>query len=44
MNVNIKVEWKGSWSDNSYDWYNVSDDIKQALGFKRMPDGEFWMK
>ncbi|CAF0866413.1 unnamed protein product [Brachionus calyciflorus] len=38
-----EVEWKGAWSDSSYEWSTISEDVKKALEFKKMPDGEFWM-
>ena len=38
------VEWSGSWSDNSSEWKPLSSDIKNALEYKMLPDGEFWMK
>lgn len=38
-----EVEWRGSWSDNSYEWKAVSNDIKTALDYRNMSDGEFWM-
>ena len=37
------VEWKGAWSDNSYEWNSVSKDVKDALNYRRLADGEFWM-
>ena len=39
-----EVEWKGAWSDNSYEWNSVSSDVKQALKYKNLADGEFWMR
>ena len=38
------VEWKGSWSDRSYEWNSLSSEIKKALEYKQLPDGESWMK
>ena len=39
-----EIEWKGSWSDDSYEWNSLTNDVKEALKYKKMPDGEFWMK
>ena len=38
-----EVEWKGSWGDASTEWRALSADIKKALDYSNMPDGEFWM-
>ena len=37
------VEWRGSWSDNSYEWLSVSQDVKNILEYRKLEDGEFWM-
>jgi len=34
----------GSWSDKSYEWNSLSKEIKNALGYQNLPDGEFWMR
>ncbi|UMM25914.1 hypothetical protein L5515_005533 [Caenorhabditis briggsae] len=36
-------EWNGAWSDNSREWRNVPDSVKQDMGLKFDHDGEFWM-
>lgn len=36
-------EWKGAWSDNSRDWFKLSESQKKEIGFKKGSDGEFWM-
>jgi len=38
-----EVEWRGPFSDNSFEWKHISDDVKQELQYKSLPDGEFWM-
>ncbi len=38
-----EVEWRGAWSDNSYEWSAVSKEIKDALKYRKLADGEFWM-
>lgn len=38
-----EVEWRGSFSDNSYEWKRISDDVKKELDYKNLPNGEFWM-
>lgn len=38
-----EVEWKGSFSDSSYEWKRISDEVKEELGYKNLPNGEFWM-
>lgn len=37
-----KREWTGAWSDNSSEWYKVSDRDKQSAGLVTEEDGEFW--
>ncbi|XP_037534232.1 calpain-2 catalytic subunit [Nematolebias whitei] len=37
-----QVEWTGAWSDNSSEWRNVSDDVRERLT-NCVEDGEFWM-
>ncbi|KAM4604087.1 calpain 2, (m/II) large subunit, like [Polymixia lowei] len=37
-----QVEWTGSWSDNSMQWRQISDDDRDRLSH-RSEDGEFWM-
>uniref|UniRef100_F1LS29 Calpain-1 catalytic subunit n=1 Tax=Rattus norvegicus TaxID=10116 RepID=F1LS29_RAT len=37
-----EVEWKGPWSDNSYEWNKVDPYEREQLRVK-MEDGEFWM-
>ncbi|XP_030627252.1 calpain-2 catalytic subunit-like [Chanos chanos] len=37
-----QVEWTGAWSDNSSEWYHVSDEDRDRLK-QRAEDGEFWM-
>ena len=39
----VGVEWKGSWSDESNEWIDVEDELKEALEHKCLPKGEFWM-
>uniref|UniRef100_A0A0N5AGU3 Calpain catalytic domain-containing protein n=1 Tax=Syphacia muris TaxID=451379 RepID=A0A0N5AGU3_9BILA len=36
-------EWNGAWSDNSREWYSISDYEKQEMGLTFAHDGEFWM-
>lgn len=38
-----EVEWRGAFSDNSYEWKRISDEVKEELGYKHLPNGEFWM-
>uniref|UniRef100_A0A674BKD2 Calpain-2 catalytic subunit n=1 Tax=Salmo trutta TaxID=8032 RepID=A0A674BKD2_SALTR len=37
-----QVEWTGAWSDNSSEWYHVSDEDRARL-LNKSEDGEFWM-
>ncbi|XP_055745461.1 calpain-2 catalytic subunit-like [Salvelinus fontinalis] len=37
-----QVEWTGAWSDNSSEWYHVSDEDRARL-INTSEDGEFWM-
>lgn len=37
-----EVEWKGPWSDSSYEWNKVDPYEREQLRVK-MEDGEFWM-
>ncbi len=37
------MEWRGAWSDASYDWLSVSPELQKALGYKKLADGCFWM-
>ena len=39
-----EVEWKGAWSDKSYEWNTLSSEIKTVLKYQNLPDGEFWMR
>ena len=39
-----EAEWNGAWSDNSYEWNTISNQDKETLEFKKIPDGEFWMR
>lgn len=39
-----EVEWRGAWSDNSYEWNALPAEIKKALEYRNLKDGEFWMK
>ncbi|VDM56272.1 unnamed protein product [Angiostrongylus costaricensis] len=36
-------EWNGPWSDNSYEWRSVPDNVKEEMGLRFDHDGEFWM-
>ncbi|WKX98459.1 hypothetical protein Q1695_013832 [Nippostrongylus brasiliensis] len=36
-------EWNGPWSDDSYEWKSVPDNVKQDMGLRFDHDGEFWM-
>jgi len=36
-------EWKGSFSDGSPEWTNISDKEKEKLGLTFDDDGDFWM-
>lgn len=38
-----EVEWRGAFSDNSYEWKRISEDVKKELDYKNLPNGEFWM-
>jgi hypothetical protein len=38
-----EIEWRGAWSDSSYEWNPISAEVKNALEYRRQPDGEFWM-
>ena len=37
------IEWTGAWSDNSDEWKALSKAQKDALGFRKDDDGEFFM-
>ncbi|CAF0941871.1 unnamed protein product [Brachionus calyciflorus] len=37
------VEWRGAWSDNSAEWFSLSEETKEELEFTKCHDGEFWM-
>ncbi|XP_077996188.1 calpain-B-like [Glandiceps talaboti] len=37
------TEWNGDWSDDSDTWNDVSEDMKQSIGFADKDDGEWWM-
>ena len=38
-----EVEWRGSWSDNAYEWSAIPANVKTALEYRNLKDGEFWM-
>jgi calpain len=40
---NTLGEWNGAWSDESKEWDEMNDDLKEALEYKNLPIGEFWM-
>lgn len=37
------VEWNGSWSDNSSEWNEIPQHVKEQIGLTIDDDGEFWM-
>jgi len=39
-----EAEWRGAWNDNSYEWNAITRDVKEALDYRKLPDGEFWMR
>ncbi len=39
-----EAEWRGAWNDNSYEWNAITRDVKEALNYRKLPDGEFWMR
>lgn len=38
-----KGEWKGSWSDGSALWKDISQEVKDKMKVQKKADGEFWM-
>lgn len=38
-----RYEWDGAWSDNSQEWKDASDDLKEELKWQNKDDGIFFM-
>nr|XP_002120374.1 calpain-A-like [Ciona intestinalis] len=38
-----KNEWKGDWSDDSFTWHYIPDDVKYSMGYENRDNGEWWM-
>uniref|UniRef100_H2ZIF1 Calpain catalytic domain-containing protein n=1 Tax=Ciona savignyi TaxID=51511 RepID=H2ZIF1_CIOSA len=38
-----KNEWKGDWSDDSYTWQYIPDDVKYSIGYANRDNGEWFM-
>lgn len=38
-----RIEWKGSFSDNSPEWQKLPPQIARKYNLQR-PDGEFWYR
>lgn len=38
-----EVEWRGAWADRSLEWNQLSQEIKDAIGYRIDNEGEFWM-
>ena len=36
-------EWNGPWSDDSSEWLDVSDTVKEAIKYSQNEDGGFFM-